>query len=228
MKKIIFILILFLSCFIVYKLTIDNKLSYLSIGDSLSKDNTYTYYIKEYLNNKNKLKSYNTTYTNNDYRITDILRIIKYNEEEEVNGKNLSIHKLLNEADIITLSLGMNELYYKLTISNDDIYYYIDEMMNDMSYLLKEINRYNHKQVFVLGYYTIDNNNKDIISYANIKLKEICIEEGYTYISLEDILDSDIYFIDKENGKLNRVGYEKIYKEIIKYIKNISLWYIFT
>ena len=39
MKKIIFILVLFLSCFLIYKLTINNKLSYLSIGDGLSKDN---------------------------------------------------------------------------------------------------------------------------------------------------------------------------------------------
>ena len=49
MKKIIFILVLFLSCYLIYKLTINNKLSYLSIGDGLSKDNTYTYYVKEYL-----------------------------------------------------------------------------------------------------------------------------------------------------------------------------------
>ena len=64
MKKIIFILILFLSCYLIYTLTINNKLSYLSLGDALSKDNTYTFYLKEYLESKNKLLSYNTGVSN--------------------------------------------------------------------------------------------------------------------------------------------------------------------
>lgn len=223
MKKIIFILILFLSCYLIYTLTINNKLSYLSLGDALSKDNTYTFYLKEYLESKNKLLSYNTTYTDDDYRITDLLRIIEYNEEEKVEGKPLSIHKLLKEADIITLSVGMNELYYKLTINNDDIYSYIDEMMEDMSKLLHEINKYNHKQVFVLGYYNITNNNQDIFNYANIKLKELCTKEGYTYIPLDNILNDSIYFINKDKIYPNKLGYQQIYKIIVEKIK--KYWY---
>lgn len=223
MKKIIFILVLFLSCYLIYKLTINNKLSYLSIGDGLSKDNTYTYYVKEYLESKNKLSSYNSTYTNNDYRITDLLRIIEYNEEEIVNDKPLSIHKLLKESDIITLSIGMNELYYKLTINTDNIYSYIDEMMEDMSKLFHEINKYNHKQVFVLGYYNITNDNQDIFNYANIKLKNLCLKEGYTYIPLNSILNDKIYFQNDNKIYPNKLGYQQIYKIIVEKIKNY--WY---
>lgn len=220
MKKIIFILVLFLSCYLIYNLTINDKLTYVSIGDYLSKDKTYTFYIKEYLESKNKLLSYDTTYTNEDYRITDLLRIIEYNEEKKINNKYVSIHKLLKEADIITLSLGMNELYYKLAINNDNIYSYIDEMMKDMAKLLEEINKYNHKQVFVLGYYNITNTNQDIFNYANIKLKELCIKEGYTFIPLDSIIDDSIYLLNSDKIYLNTLGYHEIYKVIAQKIKN--------
>ena len=175
---------------------------------------------QEYLESKNKLSSYNTTYTNNDYRITDLLRIIEYNEEEIVNDKPLSIHKLLKESDIITLSIGMNELYYKLTINTDNIYSYIDEMMEDMSKLFHEINKYNHKQVFVLGYYNITNDNQDIFNYANIKLKNLCLKEGYTYIPLNSILNDKIYFQNDNKIYPNKLGYQQIYKIIVEKIKN--------
>ena len=57
MKKIIFILILFLSCYIVYNLTSDSKVNYLTLGDSLSggvniygvKSYGYSDYILTYL-----------------------------------------------------------------------------------------------------------------------------------------------------------------------------------
>ena len=40
MKKVIFILILFLSCYLIHIKTADNKIYYLSIGDAISKGNT--------------------------------------------------------------------------------------------------------------------------------------------------------------------------------------------
>ena len=90
MKKIISILVLFLSCYFIYNLTVDNELFYLSIGDGVAQGITndgsisiynYADTIKNYLNTKNKLKGFNNSFVDKDYRITDILRIIKYKEE---------------------------------------------------------------------------------------------------------------------------------------------------
>ena len=124
MKKIIFILILFLSCYIIYNLTYEKKLNYLTIGDSISmgvniygvKQYGYSGYIREYLISEDKLKSFNDIFTDVDYRITDLLRMIKYNEIKNINGKEVSINQLLKQADVITLSVGMNELYYKVSL----------------------------------------------------------------------------------------------------------------
>ena len=89
MKKIMFILILFLSCFFIYKFTIKEKLYYVSIGDflAINKDKdanaskyNYTDAIINYLSNNNKLKSYNIDFIKEDYRISDFIRILKYKE----------------------------------------------------------------------------------------------------------------------------------------------------
>ena len=92
MKKIIFIIILFLSCYIVYNLTYDEKFNYLTIGDGLSsgvniyniKQYGYSDYVKDYLDFEDKLKSYNNSFTNYDYRITDLIKIIEYNETKNI------------------------------------------------------------------------------------------------------------------------------------------------
>ena len=88
MKKVLLILILFLSCYFIYNQTSDNKLYYLTIGDSLSRGTneygivTYGYndYVKDYLEENNKLEGFNKTFTDNDYRIIDIIKILRHNK----------------------------------------------------------------------------------------------------------------------------------------------------
>lgn len=228
MKKIISILILFLSCYFIYNLTIDNELFYLSIGDGIAKGITdegnvseynYTDSIKYYLTSKNKLKGFNNSFVNKDYRITDLLRIIKYKEEIVVNNDHISINELLKKADIVTISLGMNELYYKILVDNNNIYSYIDGMLSDMELLLKEVDRYNHKKVIVLGYYNTTNNNQDIFNYVNYKLKNIVNKRGFEFIDLDKIINNDTnYFTNNTNFYLNNGGYQKISQIIVEKI----------
>ena len=228
MKKIISILILFLSCYFIYNLTIDNELFYLSIGDGIAKGITddgnvseynYTDSIKNYLTSKNKLKGFNNSFVDKDYRITDLLRIIKYKEEIVVNNDHISINELLKKADIVTISLGMNELYYKILVDNNNIYSYIDGMLSDMELLLKEVDRYNHKKVIVLGYYNTKDNNKDIFNYVNYKLKNIVNKRGFEFIDLDKIINNNTnYFTNNTNFYLNNEGYQKISQIIVEKI----------
>ncbi len=228
MKKIISILILFLSCYFIYNLTIDNELFYLSIGDGIAKGITddgnvseynYTDSIKYYLTSKNKLKGFNNSFVDKDYRITDLLRIIKYKEEIVVNNDHISINELLKKADIVTISLGMNELYYKILVDNNNIYSYIDGMLSDMELLLKEVDRYNHKKVIVLGYYNTTDNNKDIFNYVNYKLKNIVNKRGFEFVDVDKIINNNTnYFTNNTNFYLNNGGYQKISQIIVEKI----------
>lgn len=225
MKKVLLILILFLSCYFIYQKTIDNKLDYLTLGDYLSKGiNVYGKKIYgyneitvDYLMQEKKIKNYNNTFTSSDYRIIDIIKILEYNEKKE----DLSLNYLIKKADIITMSIGMNELNYKLLQNTNNIYTYIDDLIINYDKILSYINSFHHKDVFILGYYTKDVGKQDIINYANCKLKNLCDKYNYTYIDLQEMLNSNPnYFVKKEICVPNLKGYKKISKIIIEKIEN--------
>lgn len=228
MKKVILILILFLSCYYIYNITVDKKKYYLTIGDSLSKGvdsigiMTYGYndIVRDYLKNNNLLKKYNDTFTSSDYRIVDVIKILEYNERKN----NESLNYLIKKADIITISLGMNDLYYRLNNNTQNIYTYSDNMVNNYSKLLEYINAFHHQNVFILGYYNITEKNNDIFNYTNYKLKELCKKYNYEFINLSDYFNNNPkYFNSKESFVPNFSGYEKISQIIIEKIKNT--WY---
>ena len=213
MKKIILILFLFLSCYIIYNLTEEKGLSCLVIGDTIA-DN-------EYLKNNSLITNYNNTYINQEYRIIDLINIIKYNEEQEIDNKKISIHRLLKNTDVLIISIGMNDLYYKLNTNSQNIYTYLNDMLNNIEILLNEINKYNYKQVYILGYYNITNNNTDIFTYINYKLEKLSNKYHYNYIELNNILrNNPNYLKNTNNFELNSQGSSKISKIIVENLKN--------
>lgn len=217
MKKIILILILFLSIWFIYNNTVDDKIDYLVLGNDLSiGDDNYSLYVKDYLDNKNILGNYNTSFVDLDLRITDLINKIKYNDSVVINNKTIGINMLLKNADIITISIGMNELYYKLSINNENIYTYMKDMVNDLDILLNLINRYNHKKVFVINYYNINKYNKDIFNYLNYYLKSLCKKEDFEYVDVSEVLDNNIInYENSSNFYLNKHGNRKISEFII-------------
>ena len=180
MKKIILVLFLFLSCYLIYNITEDKSISCLVIGDTIA-DNPY-------LKQNEIINKYNNYYINQDYRIIDLINTIKYNEEININNKNISIHRLLKNSDILIISIGMNDIYYKINDDTKNIYTYMNDMVNNMEILLEEINKYNYKQVIVLGYYNITNKHNDLFTYLNYKIKKIVEKYNYTYIETDKII----------------------------------------
>lgn len=221
MKKIIFTIILFLSCYLIYTLTNNNNLNYVTLGDSLSKGVTpyfangygYSNYIVDYLKKNNKLNSYNDDFTSIDYRITDLINLININYETN----NQTINQAIHSADIITISVGMQELYYKINTNDTNIYTYIDKMLEDTEELFTLIRKNNNKKIYMLGYYNTKNTNQDLFNYANIKLKEICQKNKITYIDIQSIFyKNTTYFENPNSFNPNLQGYYKIYEKIIE------------
>lgn len=221
MKKIIFTIILFLSCYLIYTLTNNNNLNYVTLGDSLSKGVTpyfangygYSNYIVDYLKKNNQLNSYNDDFTSIDYRITDLINLININYETN----NQTINQAIHSADIITISVGMQELYYKINTNDTNIYTYIDKMLEDTEELFTLIRKNNNKKIYMLGYYNTKNTNQDLFNYANIKLKEICQKNKITYIDTQSIFyKNTTYFENPNSFNPNLQGYYKIYEKIIE------------
>lgn len=206
MKKIMLILFLFLiifACYLTYKLTINTTPYYLSIGD-ITADNPYL--------KKNSQITYNNYFINKDNNIKDLVNIIKYNQEIEIDNKYISIHQLLKKADIVILSIGTNDIYNKLNEDTKEIYTHLNKMINDIEYILNEIKRYDYKKVYVLGYYNTTTKNNDIFTYINYKLKKITQSKNYTFIDLNQSLKNEPKYLIKENNYyLNETGYRIIY-----------------
>ena len=213
MKKIILVLFLFLSCYFIYNITEDKSLSCLVIGDTIA-DNPYL--------KKNKIiNKYNNYYINQDYRIIDLINTIKYNEEIKINDKPISIHRLLKNSDILIISIGMNDIYYKINDDTKNIYTYMNDMVNNMEILLEEINKYNYKQVFILGYYNITNKHQDLFTYLNYKIKKVVDKYNYTHIEADSIIKNNPNFLkNNQNYYLNEAGYNEFSKIIVENLKN--------
>ena len=176
MKKIIFTILVFIMLFLIYYFNISEKIYYASIGDHLSRginnfnkvDNNYSNNIKKSL--KNKLDNY-VNYSNmEDYRVMDLINDINYNKTIMYNNKEYKLQNLLIKSNLITISIGMNDLIYKRSLNYD----YIDQLLNDINDLLLLIRKYNKDEIYFLGFYNIIN-NLDYIEYANDKLEKILL-----------------------------------------------------
>ena len=214
MKKIILILFLFFllyACYIIYNLTEDKNKSITLIGDNIANN--------PYINNIENI-SVNNDFINKDYHINDLLNIIKYNQELDIDNKTESIHQILKKSDIVILSIGMNDLYYKLNDNTKEIYTYLNSMINNYELIIKEISRYDYQNVYILGYYNITNKNNDIFTYINYKLSSIAKNYNYSFIDTNKILNNKPeYYQNETSFNLNNKGYYQIFNILVENLK---------
>lgn len=219
MKKIIYLLFLFLfifMCYLIYELTDNDNLTCLVIGDSIA-DNIY-------LRENKKINNYNNQFINKDHRMIDLLHIIKYNEEINYQNNTISIHQLLKQSDIVIISIGMNDIYAKLEDDPKNMYTYLNEMVNNMELILDEISRYKNAKIIVLGYYNIFDKKNDLFIYINYKIKRITEKHDYIYIDTNKNLNNNQKYLLKNNQfYLNDHGYQEINKLIVEKLE--KTWY---
>jgi len=208
MKKILLLILtlfLFFACYYIYQITDDHELKYVLIGDNL-------------VNNPYILKNtdYRNDFVNNDYRIIDLLRVIQYNEEILVDDNYISIHQQLREADILIISIGMNDIYYKLNSNSKDIYAYVNKMIDNLKKLIQIINKYDYKRVYFMGYYNNDD-NQTLFRYLNYNIKKIANNNEICFIDTDKIIEKGEKIGNNvTNWELNDNGYKKIYNFIVE------------
>ena len=213
MKKIILILFLFLlciACYFIYNSTKTDKLYITSIGDELA--------AYKYLNNS-KIKKYNNTFTNNDLKINDLLNMLKNSYDITPN-----IHQTLKKSNFLIISIGINDIYYKLNDNPQEIYTYLNNVITTYEEILKIISKYNYQNVYIFGYYTINNEKSDIINYINYKLLKITNNYHYTYLDLNKIISNKPEYLKKEgNYHLNELGFKQISNLIVENLKKYDI-----
>lgn len=190
-KKIFVIVIILLSVFLIYLTTMDKKVYYLALGDSIALGDgkkNYSKLIVEYLNEKNLLEEYQPGFMKDDLRITDLIRNIENNQKIAMDQKEKTIKNALIKADLVTISIGNEELFYKMKTEKPNVLYdYIDEMMKDMEKLLKLIREYCKEDILISSYISLTDEMNQYTEYANQKLQNLSKKYEIVYVNLEKI-----------------------------------------
>ena len=195
--------------------------------------------LMEYLKDKEVLEFYTKSFTKSGYRSIDLLNDLKNNKTVKINGKALTIKHALIKADIVTLSIGSNDLFYKLNIGNefdlnefDDIYTYVDESIKDIDKLLYELRKSCKEQIMVFGFYnpftafssTLANTVEPVILYANNKMEDLVKKYDMTYVDIHDMfLANDNYLPKKLEIHPTTLGYKAMAKSVISLIDKKTL-----
>ena len=225
-KLIITIIVIFL-IFLIFKLNNKNDQSYLSLGDgfALGKnsygqiDYGYSDYFKDYLSENDYLNRYIKSFSTENMTITNLIDNIKVNKKIKLNKQEYNLKQTLRESTILTLSIVLNDLIYQMTLSEDltesNINKIIENIEKDFNKLIIEIKKYYQYDIYVVGYYSVNNNsnlNKGIRKLNNI------------YRNNKDVIYIDTYTIFKNNENYrsrkqsiypNNRGYEAIATKII-------------
>lgn len=220
-KALLVMIISIFLVFLIYLSTIDNKVYYLVLGDYLGKDkeNSYSNIIEKQLKKQEKLEIYVNGFQRDDMRIPDVINQIESNEKILIDGKERTIKNSLIKADFVLLSVGSNDLFYKLDNHpplTEDLYDRVDELIDDTEKLFELLKEYCKEDIFFLGYYNpYESDYDELIEYANTKLKKLTRRYEITFISTNSCVEGSISRNEmKLTNKENKCVSEVIKKEM--------------
>lgn len=228
MKKILTIVIIALAVLLIYLGFKDKDIYYLSLGDSLAngvngigvKDYGYADYVKDYLDNNDLLNNY-ASLTSNNKRSIDLIKEIEENVKITVDGKEKTIQNALIKADIITISIGMNDLFSNITFNNDfsvnDLYNKLDEVALDLDKLFKLLRDYSKEEIIFIGFYNCLKEDElvEFFKYANDKISKLASSYDIDYLDIYEDFNNTNYFDSIIDSFPNKKGYQAIYSKII-------------
>ncbi len=241
LKRLFIAALLILAVFFIYLSTVDKKVYYLNLGDSLAtgvtpyktEDYGYSDYLKDYLTEKNLLEKYVSGFSESEYRTTDLIRDIEDNKKLE-NG--ITLKNALIKADLVTLSIGFNDLYAKIgpsvlmpEIDQNKMYQYTDEVIIDLEKLLKLLREYCKEDILMINYYnpieTDEPKVEEFFRYANKRLKDLCETYEIQYIDIYTLFEDhhNIYLPNPNDIHPSKEGYQAISDAIIDVIEKTLL-----
>ena len=236
-KKLVIFFLALIGVYIIYNLTYKETTNYLAIGDELAKGHTpfdtysesYTDYLYNYLLSQDEKMTINKEFISEDLRIKDLLENIK--NPSVYQEKNLP--QAIKNANIITISIGSEELFAKLRsnnwkTSNERLYEFIDEMIKELEILIDEIQKIKKTEIYVIGYYNPlvcneenETKLKSLFNYIDIKLKDLEKTKNINYVEIASEFSSKTYYLpNKEHAFPSLEGYNYIANEIIKKIES--------
>ena len=216
------LIIIFLSTLftaLIYFWTDKDNLNILALGDGISTGMTpyqiegynYNDYLKDYLQNKHQLENYYKNFNEIDETASHLLS--KINSNLENSSKTIKIKQAIKEADIITISLGMDELnnYARKNYLGSSK---INGFLAKYDEVLKEIRKLNNKKIYLLSLYKTNLLNDTKVTKLNQALLDLSKKYKVTFVDITDITTHKDFFLDTHNYYLNYKGQEFIFQKI--------------
>ena len=137
-----------------------------------------------------------------DYRITDLIRMIKDNKEITIDGKKQKIENAIIKADIITVWVGMSEIRYKINTTDiEELYKYSDTILTDLEELLLLLRKISKEKIIFMNFYNPgDEQYDEVIEYLNAKMNAIAIEYEIDVLDVSHVI----------NKKISKLNYQEI------------------
>lgn len=203
----------------IYFHTNKENINILALGDGLSTGMTpyhiegydYNEYLAEYLNENERLENYYKNFNEIDETASNLMN--KINNNIENMDKKIKLKQAIKEADIITISLGMDELNNyakKNNLGSTKINGYLAKYEE----ILKTIRTLNNKKIYMIGLYSSTLINETKITKINEGLKKLAKQYNIEYIDIESIKNQEEFFKSKKDYYLNYKGQEFIFTKI--------------
>ena len=206
--------------YIIYFTNHHNKINLMAIGDGIASGETaflidgisYNDYLKSYFISQKILNNYNNSYAYKNYKINDLVNDIKVNKLKD-NDK-LYINQLINQADLITIGIGEEELI-KLVMTNDLDISYIKKTIQEYDNLLYLIKENTEANIVLVGFYENKYLDKSKVIILNSELSNLANKYKVIFININDLLLNQELFSNNNSYYFNYKGHEQIAEMII-------------
>ena len=180
--KLLSLILCSLLTYFIYMGTKDkNSITYLNLGEG----NNYN--ITNYLTKKNQLhRNYN--YISNEMLIRDLKKGIELNAKTK-EGEYLK--KALREANLLTISIGKNDLLLKRELGQKTNNEIANEVSKETIELIKEIKKYYKYDIYLIG---CNNDFKDSRKYILEMYKQ------------KERAFQGVYYIDDKDELINKIN----------------------
>lgn len=192
---------------------------YVALGDSLafgiSDQNGigkgYVDFFAEILSNETEVTSFNKGFSFPGYTTVNVLDDLENDIEKSSIGEpenvKTTISQAIEEAELITLSIGANDVLRTLAKDEEGNLQYdvaqviasIQQMANNLGNILKQVNDLNPEaQVYVMGYYNpfpalVEQAGAVnlLVGQMDAEVKKVVEEQGMYFVSVKDAIASD-------------------------------------
>lgn len=176
----------------------DDEYVYVAMGDFLtSVEGSYS----DVYRSNHKIDKYNKFLSRKSMTSSDLLRFLTVNASIVYDGVNMSLSKVISMSDIITISVGYNDVMNNVRYNSITNQYVYDETLVDRVLsslqsniydIASQIYEYNSKaDVYVLSSYypypSVDNTAEELYVSLNNSIKEACEDSGAKYVDIEGV-----------------------------------------